>query len=149
MIAQRFCIKLDKLLLIHSGPSFKDEIWERLKKQQFRTPNDIRIFLRNESNLKSKHYDCIRMFSKIFANFHVATKQNVCDIKVHIQHDFSNLLFQWKHLYFGGLFFSTDWLMRMYVLKYCPELLVFLKPKTTSNRDEKYVKMYQTISTNG
>ena len=146
---QRFFIKVDKLLLIHSGPKPTDEIWKALEGNAFKRPSDIRFHLRHKTKLLCKHYDCIRIFSKIFAQFNVKTKRNVHHIKADIQRSFTQILYGWNKCFFGTLFFSTDWLLRRFVERCCPELLVFLKPIPKSNRSLKYVKMLQTISTNG
>ena len=116
---QRFLVKLDKLLLIHSGPNIKDPIWAVLKKQCFKTPRDIRFFLRHYKNLKTKHYDCIRLFSKLFANFNIKPKKSVHEIRANVNKHFASLLYDWKRVCDEGLFFSTDWLMRKYVKKFC------------------------------
>ena len=98
------------------------------------------IYLKNKYN---------RLFSKLFANFNIKPKKSVHEIRANVNKHFASLLYDWKRVCDEGLFFSTDWLMRKYVKKFCPELIVFLKPKSTSNRDLKYIKMYQTISENG
>ena len=146
---QRFFIKVDKLLLIHSGPKEKDAIWKALEGNSFKNPSDIRFHLRHKTKLLCKHYDCIRTFSKIFAQFDVQTKRSVHHIKADIQRSFQQILYGWNKYFFGTLFFSTDWLLRRFVKRYCPELVVFLKPIPKSNRSLKYVEMLQTISTNG
>lgn len=143
---QRFKLKVEKLLLLHSGPKSSEPVWRVLEEhvEHLLHPMDIRTCLR-KSKIKSKHYDCIHLFSKIFCNvFHEV--QDHTTILATILKRFQDIYFNWKLKIGTGLFFSSDWLLRHLVSNLCPDLVVFLKPKTSQNRHDKYVKMLQTIS---
>ena len=141
---QRFKIKIDKLFLLHNGPNIKDDIWKALENNHFSTPQSIRDFLRH-AKLKNKHYDCLRLFSKLFAKYEIQVEDSTA-LRNQILSDFDEIFFKWNSIIQSGLFFSSDWLLRKYITEYCPELFVFLKPKTSTNRHCKYVDMFQTIS---
>jgi hypothetical protein len=140
----RFKIKLAKILLIHTGPKHSEPVWKTLEHHHMDTVLDIRTTLRN-SSLKQKHYDSIRLFAKIFTKIQVYIKQDPYDLSQTIFADFEEIHFAWKRNP-QKMFFSSDWLLRMLVKKYCPELIVFLKPATSEIRNKKYTEMLQTIS---
>ena len=79
--AQRFRMKVDKLLCLHNGPNSTDPIWKYLdsRKLFLHTPFDVRQTIRR-STLKQKHYDALRIFTEAFTNFRVSLK-NPLDLK--------------------------------------------------------------------
>ena len=63
---QRFKIKVDKLLGLHSGPQCLDPVWKHLDERQLtlNSPFDVRECLRS-SKLKNKHVP-LQMHLRIF-----------------------------------------------------------------------------------
>jgi hypothetical protein len=141
----RFKLKLQKLLLLHSGPKFSEPVWKILEKGSMDTIVELRMVLRN-SNLKQKHYDTIRLFAKIFCKIQIDIEQDPYVLLQTMFKEFEEIHFAWKRTV-NDLFFSSDWLLRMLVKKYCPKLIVFLKPATSVLRNQKYSAMLNTIQT--
>ena len=108
----RFKLKVDKLLCFHSGPQFKDKIWNLLKQQQhiMSCPKDIRSVLRT-LNTKNKHYDCCRIFSRTFTDFRVSLKYNVHDLRTKLVSKFEDIFMSWCSSPYDH-FFSYDFLLR-------------------------------------
>ena len=144
--AHRFKLKTEKLLLINSGPSANEAVWQLLEthRDSLHTVADVRLCLR-ASDVKNKHYDCVRLFSKIFCNINVDVT-DVHGVRKNMLDDFNTIYHSWTNHFDNGLFFSSDWLLRHLINKHCPKLHVFLKPKTSKCRDLKYINMLQTIS---
>ena len=145
--SNRFRTKLEKLLLINTGPKSTEPVWKVLEKKrsEIKSIADLRITLRKAS-LKQKHYDSIRIFSKIFCGIDAQVEEvhSLCET---ILTDFENILFAWRKKYEEtDLFFSSDWLLRFLITRHKQDqLLQFLKPSSKS-RNQKYVKMFHTIS---
>ena len=134
---QRFKIKIDKLLALHSGPNCGDPIWKYLdsRKLFLNTPFDVRQCIRR-SKLKLKHYDCIRIFTDAFTNFRVNTSNSLV-LKNTLVDLFDKLYYKWMQLNKNS-FFSYDWVLRYFLENMKSPLVVYLKPKTCRQRDLKY-----------
>ena len=135
---QRFKIKVDKLLALHSGPNCKDPIWKYLdsRKLFLNTPFDVRQCIRR-SKLKFKHYDCIRIFTEAFTNFTVPTNTTSLILKETLIEMFDKLYYKWIQVNKNS-FFSYDWVLRYFLENMKSPLVVYLKPKTCRQRDLKY-----------
>ena len=135
---QRFKIKVDKLLGLHSGPNCVDPIWKHLdsRKLFLNTPFDVRQCIRR-SKLKLKHYDCIRIFTEAFTNFTVPTNTTSLILKETLIEMFDKLYYKWIQVNKNS-FFSYDWVLRYFLENMKSPLVVYLKPKTCRQRDLKY-----------
>ena len=135
--AQRFRMKVDKLLCLHNGPNSTDPIWKYLdsRKLFLHTPFDVRQTIRR-STLKQKHYDALRIFTEAFTNFRVSLK-NPLDLKKKLLDRFSNLYHRWV-LCGDPSFFSYDWILRYFLEELNSSLVAYLKPRTCRKRDQKY-----------
>ena len=93
--SQRFRMKVDKLLGLHTGPNSFDPIWEYLdsRKLFLNNPFDIRQTIRR-SKLKMKHYDSIRIFTDAFTTFRVPSNQPLV-LKKNLVAQFNNLYHMW------------------------------------------------------
>ena len=142
----RFRIKCLKLLLIKTGPKIHDNVWHVLEanREFISNPEDIRRVLRT-AKLKNKHYDHMHLFSKIFCSNYRLASTDAQEILNIFMKEFDTLYFRWKKIYYEGLFFSSDWLIRKMCNEFTPFLLPFLKPKTSAQRHLKYEKMYLTL----
>jgi len=140
----RFKVKLHKVLMLHTGPKHSEPVWNVLEANEMKTITELRTVLRN-SKLKQKHYDSIRLFAKIFCKINVDLPQDPYVLSQTMFRDFEEIHFAWKRNP-HDLFFSSDWLLRMLVAKYCSKLLLFLKPATSETRNKKYTDMLTTIS---
>ena len=144
----RFQTKVHKLLGRHTGPIHSDPVWDYLnqRKKQFKTPTDIRLCLR-ASNLKNKHYDCLRVFSDAFcSSFEFPAVDNQKTQKYLMS------MFEHVHSAWSGMnltsFFSYSWLLRKFLSKVDSPLLVYLKPPTCSSRHSVYEKKLLTLFRN-
>ena len=135
---QRFNIKVDKILALHSGPNCVDPIWKYLdsRKLFLNTPFDVRQCIRR-SKLKLKHYDCVRIFTDAFTNFKIATNTPTLTQKKKLLQLFEKLHHSWMQVKKKS-FFSYDWVLRHFLEKEKSPLVVYLKPKTCRQRDLKY-----------
>ena len=135
---QRFRIKLDKLLALHSGPNCLDPIWSYLDKHKLfmNTPFDVRQTIRR-SKLKQKHYDAVRIFTDSFTNFRVSINTTPIILKKRLLHKFDDLYIKWVQMN-DSSFFSYDWILRFFLEAEHSPLVAYLKPKTCRKRDSKY-----------
>ena len=135
--SQRFRMKVDKLLGLHTGPNSFDPIWEYLdsRKLFLNNPFDIRQTIRR-SKLKMKHYDSIRIFTDAFTTFRVPSNQPLV-LKKNLVAQFNNLYHMWLQRK-DQSFFSYDWILRYFLESLHSPLIVYLKPKTCRKRDIKY-----------
>jgi len=126
---QRFRVKVDKLLGIHNGPKATDPIWKYLndKKIFLNTPFDIRQTIQ-QSKLKLKHYDAIRIFSDTFTTFKIDTGTPI-KIKETLMNRFNSLYYDW-----------VKSMLRYFLTHMKSPLLVYLKPKTSRKRNIKYIQ---------
>jgi len=141
---QRFKMKVDKLLALHSGPNCADPIWKYLdsRKLFLNTPFDVRQCIRR-SKLKLKHYDCVRIFTDTFTNFKISNSgrrhSSTLTHKKKLLQLFEKLHHSWMQgVGPSGSFFSYDWVLRHFLEKENSPLVVYLKPKTCRQRDLKY-----------
>ena len=136
--AQRFRIKIDKLLGLHSGPNCEDPIWRYLdsRKLFLSNPFDVRQCIRS-SSLKLKHYDCVRIFSNAFTPFRVTVQTTSLALKKTLLAKFDTLYYRWIQMNCSS-FFSYDWILRYFLEQLQSPLVVYLKPKTCRKRDKKY-----------
>ena len=139
---RRFKVKCMKLLLIQKGPKYTDDVWTVLRMHQEKITScaDIRKLLR-ASKIKHKHYDFVRLFSKVFNRNHRVVHLNPIHALNQIMLHFDEILFRWKNKLGSGLFFSSDWLLRRLCTILYPSLVCFLKPRTSRQRHQKYMKM--------
>ena len=138
----RFKIKVSKILGLHSGPKITDPIWKYLSEQPMENPNDVRHAIRT-SNLKYKHYDCIRLFSNIFTPFKIITG-DVRNIEKLLMHDFDKIFIKWSQGEKAS-FFSYDWLLRYFLTKIDSPLLVYMKPLICLKKHKKYLMKYNCL----
>ena len=140
---QRFRVKVDKLLGLHSGPDCDDPVWLHLEKHKvtLNTPFDVRECLRS-SGLKNKYYDNIRSFTDAFTTFNI--KHSQLDVKRFLLSSFDALYGGWNTC-FEGSFFSYAWLLRYFLEIHDSKLVVYLKPKTCKRRNAKYLAKIRTI----
>jgi len=137
----RFRMKVDKLLGTHRGPKYTDLIWTVLSKakETMHTPHDIRTTIRN-SRLKSKHYDCVRIFSDIFTSFRLKATVDVEATKLFLVTMFEDVHHMWLSANRSECsFFSYDFLLRYFLEQYSSPLVIYLKPKTNKKRLLKYM----------
>ena len=137
--SQRFRIKLDKLLALHSGPNCEDPIWKYLdsKKLFLNNPFDVRQCIRS-SKLKLKHYDCVRIFSNAFTPFRVTLGKSPLVLKKILLRKFETIFYRWMQTECTS-FFSYDWILRYFLEELKSPLVVYLKPKTCRKRNKKYI----------
>lgn len=140
---QRFKIKVDKLLGLHSGPQCQDPVWKHLDNRQLtlNNPFDVRECLR-ASKLKNKHYDNIRSFTDAFTSFKVAHDQTT--IKSYLLKSFDDMFGRWISMNQDS-FFSYAWLLRFFLEKIHSQLTVYLKPQTCKRRHAKYITKMASI----
>ena len=140
---QRYKVKVDKLMGLHSGPRSDDPVWAHLDKHKLtlNTPFDVRECLRS-SSLKNKYYDNIRAFSDAFTEFHIAHSQ--CDVKSYLMKSFDNMYCGWCNRSEES-FFSYAWLLRYYLEGIKSELVVYLKPRTCNRRHAIYLSKMNSI----
>ena len=136
---QRFTTKVDRMLgLIHPGE--QDPIWKFLESQTLQGPKSVRGALRR-CPLKSKHYDCTKTFCDVFT----AYRCGVFDFhktKTYLLTCFRDVHDAWLYSSRSGSgFFSYDWLMRRFLEKSGHPLLVYLKPRTSKRRNQRYLNM--------
>ena len=136
--AQRFRIKIDKLLGLHSGPNCDDPIWRYIDRRKLflSNPFDVRQCIRS-SQLKLKHYDCVRIFTNAFTPFRVTVKTTPLFLKKTLLAKFDKLYYRWLQMHCSS-FFSYDWVLRFFLEELKSPLVVYLKPKTCRKRDQKY-----------
>ena len=135
---QRFKVKVDKLLGLHSGPTATDPVWTYLQSQKaiLTTPASVRYVLRM-SGLKNKHYDCMRIFCDAFTQFSV--QHNQLATYKYLMDMFDSLFMLWNTYSDRKGFFSYAWLLRYFLTRYDSSLLVYLKPQTCKSRHSKYL----------
>ena len=140
---QRFKVKVDKLLGLHTGPDCNDPVWLHLEKHKLilNTPFDVRECLRS-SRLKNKHYDNLRAFVDAFTLFRVPHCQ--LKTKQYLLSSFDVLYGGWNTCYENS-FFSYAWLLRHFLVAYNSPLVVYLKPKTCKRRNAKYLGKMKVI----
>ena len=144
---QRFKIKVEKLLGLHSGPHYNDEVWAYLDKNRMMldTPFDVRECLR-ASSLKHKHYDNVRTFCDAFTSFKVPHVLE--EVRKYLMGCFDNLYTRWNSRS-EETFFSYAWLLRYFLEKRKSHLTVYLKPRTCSRRHAKYLSKLELIQSPG
>ena len=140
---QRFKIKVDKLLGLHSGPQCRDPVWKYLddRRVTLNSPFDVRECLRS-SKLKNKHYDNVRSFTDAFTNFSVVHNQS--EVKTYLLHAFDVMFGKWNSVGHDS-FFSYAWLLRYFLNKIRSPLTAYLKPQTCKRRHAKYIKKMKSI----
>lgn len=142
----RFHMKVEKLLGLHKGPSVQDPVWKTLKAQQatLERPEDVRSALRR-SSLKAKHYDCCRLFCKVFTKFRVAPYDSQ-RTEIYLNGAFKEVHRLWqKHELSTGSFFSYDFLLRHFLETIKSPLVAYLKPRSNKRRVSKYKKLLAVI----
>lgn len=144
----RFKNKVDKLLGLNSGPNSEDPIWKYLERNRvaINNPFDVREVIRS-SQLKNKHYDCVRIFCDAFTNFRVKTERDSPRIREQLVKSFSEIYSMWC-IYDGKTFFSYDWILRYLLEKRKSPLVVYLKPRTCKKRNEKYLAKIKRFQDN-
>jgi len=144
----RFSIKVNKLLRIHSGPPHWDKIWEVLESTQpFIGPECIRRAIRS-SKLTTKHYDCLRIFCDAFTDFRVPVF-DAHRVKKYLESCFHAVHICWLRVDPRAGFFSYDFLLRYFLEQIDSPLLVYLKPKTNKRRLHKYMMKLSLIQFQG
>jgi hypothetical protein len=152
----RFKTKVDKLLGTHRGPRYSDPVWTELEQARRKgdrgtmgSPDDVRRVIR-KSKLKTKHYDCVRIFCDVFTTFRLTPlylKQNTERTREQLMHMFGEI----HHVWLGcndtsDGFFSYDFLLRFFLERMNSPLVVYLKPKTNKRRLQKYVEKLTRLS---
>ena len=145
----RFRQKIDKLISLQNAPPAKCPVWEHLKsRDSLKTPQDIRKALRTYKQ-KNKHYDCIRLFTRVFTPFRVHLKQNAVYLNQHLTRSFAEVLRLWSKYNIQNTmpFFSYDYLLRYFLERLNCRLLVFCKPVTCQKRHTRNNERMKTILT--
>ena len=112
----RFRQKIDKLIHLQNAPPTKCPVWEYLASQKpFTTPSDIRKALRRYGE-KNKHYDSIRLFTRVFTPFRVVVKRAYRLSKM-LNTMFARVVRLWNryNLVTEMNFFSYDYLTRVFL----------------------------------
>lgn len=140
---QRYKVKVDKILGLHSGPPCTDPVWLYLDKHKvtLNTPFDVRECLRS-SSIKNKHYDNVRTFTDAFTEFRIVHCQMT--VKRFLMSSFDQLYGGWNTRNEES-FFSYAWLLRYFLEKFDSKLTVYLKPKTCKRRNAKYLEKLNLI----
>lgn len=132
----RFRQKIDKLLSLQNSPPFYCPVWSYLEsKRPLFTPKDIRKALRTYQG-KNKHYDNIRLFTRVFTKFRVKIKRNVYDLNALLTKYFLCVVRLWNCYNITDTmpFFSYDYLLRVFLETLeCP-LVVYCKPIACQKR---------------
>ena len=146
----RFRQKIDKLLCLQNAPPLKCPIWEYLSKQNMRSPTDVRYALRRYT-LKNKHYDCIRLFTRVFTDFRVVLKQTPPRLNQQLTDKFNNVIRLWRRYNMVGTtpFFSYDFLLRVFLEELKCPLVVYCKPVTCLKRHARNNRRLNLISALG
>ena len=145
----RFRQKIDKLISLQNAPPAKCPVWEYLKsRDSLKTPQDIRKALRTYTH-KNKHYDCIRLFTRVFTPFRVHLKQSAIYLNQSLTRSFAEVLRLWSKYNIQNTmpFFSYDYLLRYFLERLNCRLLVFCKPVTCQKRHTRNNERMKTIST--
>jgi hypothetical protein len=132
----RFRQKLDKLIFLQNAPPVKCPIWKYLESQKDLTgPCDVRRVLRTYKG-KNKHYDCIRLFTRVFTPFRVRMKMRADRLKEIMTVFFSSIIRLWGryNVHTEMSFFSYDFLLRCFLERLDSPLTAFCKPVTCQKR---------------
>ena len=143
----RFRQKIDKLISLQNAPPAKCPVWEYLKsRDSLKTPQDIRKALRTYKE-KNKHYDCIRLFTRVFTPFRVHLKQSAVYLNQSLTRSFAEVLRLWSkyNIHNTMPFFSYDYLLRYFLERLNCKLLVFCKPVTCQKRHTRNNERMKTI----
>lgn len=133
----RFTNKIDKLLGIHRGPKCSDPIWTYLENIRLITVSSVRKALK-KSRLKSKHYDCLRIFCDVFTQIRVI--EDVHSLKASLLKKFRHIYDLWQRCNIKQ-FFSYDYLLRKFITDLGSGNIIYLKPPTTRRRMQKYIDL--------
>ena len=146
----RFRQKIDKLLCLQNAPPLNCPIWEYLNKQNMTCPTDVRYALRRYT-LKNKHYDCIRLFTRVFTDFRVVFKQTPPRLNEQLTSKFNNVIRLWRRYNMVGTmpFFSYDFLLRVFLEELKCPLVVYCKPVTCQKRHARNNRRLEVISALG
>lgn len=146
--AVRFRQKIDKLLYLQNAPALKCPVWKYLESQkELSTPGDVRRSLRTYTG-KNKHYDCIRLFTRVFTPFRVSLKRSPDRLNALLTQLFSSIIRLWnRHNMMRDMpFFSYDFLLRNFLEKLESPLVVFCKPVTCHKRHVRNNERLKLIS---
>jgi hypothetical protein len=141
---------LRKIMGVDSGPPRFDKVWQLLSASApFKTTQEIICCLKN-SNLRTKYYNSLHIFSKAFLSDYKAPKNtNQLTIQNLLKHMFEEVLFRWNRYQSDLSFFSYAWLLEkllkhigLYVT-YKPFLKVLIGP----NRRKGYDIRWKQITT--
>ena len=132
----RFRQKIDKLISLQNPPAVTSPVWDYIKsKKPLFTPSDVRKALRTYTG-KNKHYDCIRLFTRVFTPFRVRIKCCPDRLYEQLTRQFSSLIRLWGRYNVDQTmpFFSYDFLLRYFLEKLGSPLVVYCKPVTCKKR---------------
>ena len=146
----RFRQKIDKLLCLQNAPPPSCPIWEYLNKQNMTCPTDVRRALRRYKR-KNKHYDCIRLFTRVFTGFRVVIKQTPPRLNEQLTNKFNNVIRLWRryNMVAEMPFFSYDFLLRVFLEEMKCPLVVYCKPVTCQKRHARNNRRLNLISALG
>jgi len=146
----RFRTKVGRLLGIYAGPSCSDPVWPFLdaRKDFLSSPADVRIVL-HASKLKAKHYDCLRLFCDAFTDFKCPARRPPYQIMKLLEYKFCAIFTGWTRLLAETNFFSYTWLLRHFLEEINSGLIVYLKPRTSRKRHQRYLDKIRLIQQSG
>ena len=133
----RFRQKIDKLISLQNAPPSTCEVWDFLKSRNpLNTPECVRKALRSYTG-RNKHYDSIRLFTRVFTPFRVSLKRSPDRLNERLTTFFSyiNRLWTRYNVRVTMPFFSYDFLLRQFLEHLESPLVVYCKPVTCKKRD--------------
>ena len=148
----RFKNYIKQVTGVLSGCNYKCKIWKLLEKDAPFESITIMLEKMRKYKCKSKHYDCIRAFAKIF----VPSEED--EIGLH-EHDLKNIykrfnfiLGKWKIYEQNNdndeqtLFFSYPWLVKKILNEYgITRFDKYIKQLRCKKRNEKYEQLFQKL----
>lgn len=147
---QRFVTLLRKIIGVDSGPPANDDVWHILSiSAPFKKTEQIIGCLKN-SGLKTKHYNNLHSFSKVFLSSYEAPQCHIqpLQIETRLENMFREVLFRWIRYLGTPSFFSYSWLLEklmktIYIFEnYEPYVKVLVCPK----RRQKYEQRWEQIT---
>lgn len=148
---QRFTSLLRKIIGVDSGPPRTDKVWQLLAQSApFQNTQEIICCLKN-SNLKTKYYNSLHIFSKAFLNnYNAPVLVNTEPLKVEkrLEKLFDEVLFRWNRFQNDQSFFSYAWLIEK-LLKHIYLYNIYksyLKVLICPNRRRKYEERWDDIT---
>ena len=143
----RFRQKIDKLVYLQNAPPLKCPIWKYLESQKKLTgPCDVRRVLRTYTG-KNKHYDCIRLFTRVCTPFRVHINMSPDRLKAVMTQFFSSIIRLWGRYNVRNemTFFSYDFLLRHFLEVLQSPLIAYCKPVTCQKRHIRNIDRLELI----